>query len=197
VSYDEIRANYDEDQDPGWDLVYGDQRLDRWASDTPDPRTPPQHAPTVSVKASLIPSVDNDDIDTAIEERDFKIIKYSDTIDEDISADITTQIYFPYQRDNPGALKFDSNYIEDCIETIGDPSKDLGDVRGEIDNVLDELDMIGRNGENRYNSCYLVGWAAREDIIDWSQRQMNRTWSYGRKTYWRASLYELGQSFDW
>lgn len=198
VAYDEVRTDYDEDEDPGWDIVTGEDELEKWATDPPNPRVPPTSANTVSVKASLIPSVDNDDIDVAIEERDFKILRYSNTIEEDLSADVTTQVYFPHQRDNPGSLNIDSGYVEDCIETVGDPSKDLDEVGGQIDNVLDELDVIGRDGENRYSWCYLVGYASREDIIEWSRAlHRGRRWSYGGKTYWRASLHELGRSFDW
>lgn len=191
VAYDDVRTDY-ETEDPGWDLATGGEELIRWTDNPGDPRTPPASANTLSVKSSRIPEAD-DDIHEAIEERDFKILKRSGSIESDLEADFTMQVYYPRERSAYGpSLSVNS---EDVM-MVGDPSVNLEEVRNRIDAILDDLEVM-----RRYGSCYLVGYARRQVIVEHSRNlpREEKTWASWhqghRKEMWVAPLSELGRSF--
>jgi hypothetical protein len=192
IAYDDVRTDY-ETEDPGWDLATGGEELLRWSEAPDDPRTPPTSANTLSVKSSRIPEAD-DDIHEAIEERDFKILKRSGSIENDLEADFVIQVYYPRERSAYGASL--SVNPED-VEVVGDPSVEPENVRDRVDAILDGLEVM-----RRYGRCHLVGYARREDIIEYSRTlprggKMWSSWHQGyKKDMWIAPLDELGRPFN-
>lgn len=191
VAYDDVRTDY-ETEDPGWDLATGGEDLSRWSDAPDDPRTPPASENTLSVKSSRIPKNDAG-IHEAIERRDFKILKRSDSLESDLEADFTIQVYYPRER---SAYDPSLSVNSDDVEVVGDPSINPGDVRDRIDAILDGLEVM-----RRYGSCHLAGYARREDIVEYSRNLPlgERTWPSWhqgyRKDMWVAPLDELGKSF--
>lgn len=192
VAYDDVRRDY-ETEDPGWDLATGGDELIRWSDDPLDPRTPPLDVNTLSVKSSRIPEADDDNIRLAIERRDFKILKRSGRIEDDLEADFAIQVYYSReQSEYTPSLSVDP---ED-VSVVGDPSVSPEKARDRVDAILDGLEIM-----RRYGQCYLVGYARREDIIEYS-RELPRgqktwpSWHQGyKKDMWVAPLDELGISF--
>lgn len=191
IAYDDVRTEY-EAEDPGWDLSTGGRDLARWSDDPDDPRIPPTTANTLSIKSSRIPERDSG-IHEAIERRDFKILKKSDRIENDLEANFTIQVYYPRERSEyNSSLSIDP---ED-VEVLSDPSVNPENVRGRVDSILDGLEVM-----RRYGHCYLTGYASRQDVIEYINGlpDHNRTWPSWHQGHeremWVAPLSDLGMSF--
>lgn len=94
-SYDDLRNDYYEMSDPGWELIVGNYPLSQTKTD-PNHLTNDQI--TVSVKSSIIPW--DDLLPENISKHkilDFKILKEHDAISSDLHADIEVQVYFPHE----------------------------------------------------------------------------------------------------
>lgn len=172
IAYDEIRDDDYIHPDPGWDLVVGDS-LNGWLFFWEDPMLPPSDCTTLSVKASRMPKADDDDIDTVVSRRDFKVLVTSNHIERDLTADYEVQVYFP--------LKLST------FDLVEDKVLDFKDV----DMVLERLRI-----RSRYSTAHIVGFASREAIVGYSRGLESKGeplhWtshhSGSSKKMWRAPL---------
>lgn len=161
VAYDDVRSDRYRDPDPGWDLAVGAGVL-AWPRAGDDPRSPPRGEScwTISVKSSRIPEADGDSIERAIANRDFKILKNSVRIEDDLTADFEAQVYFP--------LATSGFERVNRVERAAIRTEDVRAI------------MAALRLEERYGRCYIVGFAARDRIIAHShrleRRRQCRTW---------------------
>ena len=172
VAYDQVRDDDYKAPDPGWDVAASkNQDLSAWAGGPPeDPTSPPDGAHLLSIKSSRIPEADDDDIDTAIADRDFKVLKTSDRIADDLTADFETQVYYPLA----------DSRLPDDLTTAPQHI-----ARHEVDALIDDLDM-----EERYGRCYITGFCPSRRIIEHHERLINegasRTWPSWHAGYEKA-----------
>ncbi|SHO23771.1 Putative uncharacterized protein [Moritella viscosa] len=183
VAYDQIRTDYFEKPDPGWDVVVSKNKgeLNRWARSTNEPTIIPGFALSISVKSSRLPAADN--IQRAINQRDFKIFNLNNNqIDLDLTADIETQVYYNLEKTQLCNLKITK---EDVINAT---------MNRENCKVVDKKLMINA----RYNECILSRWVFSENIVNQTNLRMQSnqrfTWSSFGKSMWIAPLSE-GFSF--
>ncbi len=180
ISYDQIRRDEYKEPDPGWDVLCSRHDFDEWLDTTDNVKIKPDNAHSFSIKSSRIPKADQDDIHIAIQKRDFKIFKKSDSIDSDLTSDFEVQVYFSLNR---------SKYNENLVISIDEA------MNGDIDLIIHRLKLI-----DRYGFCYLSGAASRSTIINYSNSlpEKKRYWKSNHAGYekhmWNAPL-SLGVSF--
>jgi hypothetical protein len=180
IAYDQIRKDEYKEHDPGWDVLTSQISFDDWIATTEDIKSKPSFAYSFSIKSSRIPKADNDDINTAIQRRDFKIFKKSQVIDSDITADFEVQVYYLLNKSS-----FNSS-----LKVLPD---DVFNKR--IDEIITKLKL-----QERYSHCFLSGAASRRVLINYcnSLPENKRYWSSNHAGYekkmWRAPL-TLGTSF--
>ena len=152
LAYDDVRTDEYRDPDPGWDLACG-ASLEGWPGPADDPRTPAAGALTFSVKSSRIPERYGDRLADAVAACDFKVLKHSESIEEDLTSDFETQVYYELatSRFRPGLL---TTMAE--IEAL------------DVDAIIGGLQL-----KDRYSRCTLVGFASRQRIAAHS-RQLAR-----------------------
>ena len=187
IAYDEVRKDGSRQPDPGWDLVVG-PALDGWPYVGDDVRMPPESAHTISVRTSRIPKADEDSIDLAIERRDFKVFKKSEMIEDDLSSDYETQIFY---RLSESKMKGIGNITEVpyIVRAAIEGSRYVGD---------EEFKAINRwlHLRERYGKCFLVGFISKEALTDYSRLLIEsqeptcwNSWHGGEsKEMWRAPL---------
>lgn len=181
LSYDQIRRDSYQEPDPGWDVLSSKQSFDEWLHATDNVKEKPHFAHSFSIKSSRIPKADQDDINTAISRRDFKIFKKSGSIVNDLTADFEVQVYFSLQKS-----KFDSSFYI-SLENI---------QQRETGVIIEKLKLM-----DRYSECYLSGAVSRKVLIDYSNSlpEKKRYWSSNHAGYnkemWLAPL-TLGTSFQ-
>ena len=176
IAYDEVRRDGNLEPDPGWDLVVG-PALDQWPEEDSDVRTPPVSAHTISVKTSRIPKADNDSVELAIERRDFKVFKRSEAIEDDLSSDYESQIYYPLYESK---MRDTQNITQTLVAT----------------EAVEEINSLLRLGE-RYGRCFLTGFVSKETLVDHSQSLIEAqkspywtSWHGGEaKEMWSAPLH--------
>ncbi|PTO69911.1 MULTISPECIES: hypothetical protein [Vibrio] len=183
IAYDQIRVDNFKAPDPGWDVVVATSKenLYHWAKTTQEPTSVPSFALSISVKSSRLPR--GDDINRAINTRDFKIFNlHSNQIGLDLTADIETQVYYGL---NETQLD-DLNIVhEDVLEAI---------VHRENCKIIDERLLI----YSRYSNCILSRWNFSEDIVKKTNEKIKKnqriTWTSFGKSMWIAPLLE-GHTF--
>lgn len=90
-SYDDLRNDFFESSDPGWELIHGKNE------DVPDLLNLPSEQITISVKSSIIPWPDTmPSRIPAMQNLDFKILREHQDYRLDLHADVEVQVYFPY-----------------------------------------------------------------------------------------------------
>jgi hypothetical protein len=181
VSYDQIRTDNYMEADPGWDVLSSREAFDQWLAKSPDVKVKPGFAYSFSIKSSRIPKADNDEIDRAIEKRDFKIFKKSGSIDLDLTADFEVQVYYLL-----GASVFEPD-MKISAEDVSCKN---------INVIIKNLRLM-----ERYSECFLSGAASRQVLINYSnslpagQRYWSSYHAGYEKQMWRAPL-QLGTSFQ-
>lgn len=159
IIYDQIRQDNFQLHDPGWDVVIG-PAVNQWARETNDVMSPPDNLITLSVRSSRIPL--GRTLQQSIQTCDFKIFAPDRSrIENDITANIEVQVYYEYDKTQLGNLSTTQNSIAQCIEN-----------RENCNQVLEDLNILGR-----FDTCYLVAWATKEDIINNLQSMARRYWN--------------------
>lgn len=181
IAYDQIRRDEYKEPDPGWDVLTYHSSFTAWADSTIDIKKKPDFAHSFSIKSSRIPKADGDNINVAIEKRDFKIFKKSSSIENDITADFEVQVYYSLKSSEY------SNSLTISLEDV---------TTKNIDSIIAKLKLI-----DRYSECYLSGAASRKVLIRYSNSLPvpQRYWSSFHAGYeiqmWKAPL-RLGTSFE-
>lgn len=179
ILYDDVRCDGCELRDPGWDIGLADDGI-------PDPVSwegpwcPPPAICTISVKSSRVPAKDGD-VPTAVSRRDFKILAYSQSIFEDLNADIEAQVYYDMQS-WPSAQSVNREEIERA-------TTDLAMAR-EIGKRLDVRARFGRP--------FFVGFASADALVNFSNGlpRPKRTFLMPglQKRFWTAPLSNLARA---
>jgi hypothetical protein len=179
IAYDQIRTDNFEMADPGWDIFVGLSGLNHWAKTTTSPQSPPPNLGfTISVRSSRL--VKDEDVNIAINTRDFKIFAKNANITDDLSADIETQVYYGKGVTQLNNLKTTDLTIKNCTENRTDCQKLVHDLKI----------------STRFNTCILTSWNFSHKIsaISNSLNRQKRTWSSFGKLMWFAPL-RNGYSF--
>lgn len=177
IAYDEIRQDNFQRPNPGWDIVIGNN-ANHWGENTHDFRVP-RELTTISIKSSRLPR--NDTLTSAINTRDFKIFKHSQSISNDITTDLEVQVYYPF-------LKTQLNGLETNATLIDNIRQAAGYDRDSCQRIFDDLNV----GE-RWNESDIVGYNDKESMHTYSQTLRGKTWDSFGKTMWVAPL-RLGKS---
>lgn len=172
ISYDDVRDDGCQRRDPGWDLAVGTEQIhvDRWSA----PWRPTHDLWTISVKSSRVPRQDRS-VRTAAGRRDFKILKYSQSVQDDLHSDIETQVYFPHAS-QPNPVDISRDEIE---------AAQLGGAAAEL--LIDRL-----GGLDRFAPCLLVAIASAQRL---AARISDSFVMPGlKKSFWKAPLNEFGSA---
>lgn len=170
ISYDDVRDDGCQRRDPGWDLAVGTGPIDvgTWSA----PWRPAHHLWTISVKSSRVPRHDQS-VQVAVGKRDFKIMKYSTCVREDLHSDIETQVYLPNDS-QPNPVDISRDEIE-AAQLGGPPDERL-------------IDRLG--GLDRFRPCLLVAIVSAQRL---AARISDSFVMPGlRKSFWKAPLDQFG-----
>jgi hypothetical protein len=180
VAYDQIRRDEYKDPDPGWDVLVSNKvDLEQWILTTQNPKIKPIDAHSISIKSSRIPKADEDNIETAVNRRDYKIFKKNSSIIDDLTADFEAQVYYP------------------LVTSVFDKKWNISSEQLQQHNyelIMNELHIM-----ERYSNCFICGLASKKVIADYSRTQPVGSRSWGsmheghNKEMWRAPL-TLGTS---
>ncbi|HDR8065782.1 TPA: hypothetical protein QCY66_004761 [Bacillus cereus] len=179
VAYDHYRSDNFQRPDPGWDIAIGLQ-AQQWAKTTSDLMSP-SDLTTVSVKSSRLPK--GQDVNQAIQTRDFKIFKFTDSIGKDLNTNIELQVYYPLETTQLGNLEVTPQDVE-AIKNLSQFSQ----VECQI--IHDKLNVT-----QRWGTCALVGYNDRENMVNQSSTLNSQSWSSFGKEMWCAPL-RLGKEMS-
>lgn len=188
ISYNEIRQDDFQEQDPGWDLACSSVESPSVGWVDSDPKEPNADWERISVKSSRIPEANGESIDLVISRRDFKILKYSDTIEEDLAADVEVQAYFPYTTTQLPEL--DTAQVEELEQAFGKLIEEPSIDSEALGAICDLLEI-----EERFQDCTLIGYLRTKEIITINKGLRRRTWKFWGKEYWCAPL-SRGRTFE-
>lgn len=184
--YDRIRNDDFKSYDPGWDILIGHSleavdRHDRILNGDFN------NLFTISVKSSRLPQ--NDTIESAIRNRDFKIFKQNnhDTIADSLEAKAEAQVYYGYEDTLFANLPLNTpahTQINTAIKNIT-----LCDSKSQcttdIDTIMNLLEV-----NHRWANCYLTAYNTRDEIIEFSNNlpDNQKDWNSFGKQMWVAPL---------
>ena len=172
IAYDEIRIDGFHRRDPGWDLAISVESIDPVSLLSP---RFDQMVWYLSVKSSRLPSNDRNP-ESAVERRDFKILKYHTNIWSDLHADVEIQVYYPPKEKNQSLAEMTAGDYRWAVE-------DLGAVVSGMSDGLRLFDRLG--GLGRFEPTVFVGFALAGDLEAVSGSfEMPGT----RKQFWKAPL---------